>query len=345
MQVQPDPPDVRPTLPPVGLLTRLPLMPDRAVDIQTLTHRYGDHTALHNVSFHIEPGVLYGLLGPNGSGKTTLFRILSTLMPPSEGSAHVFGTDTATQPGRVRQQLGVVFQDSALDENLTVRENLRFQGALYGLSGAPLADRIDDLLTRFGLSDRADDAVSTLSGGLERRADLARGLLHRPRLLLLDEPTTGLDPVARRTFWDALDSLRRQEGTTMLVTTHLMEEAERCDRVAILAEGRLVADGSPATLKAELGDETLWLDTDAPAELQDRIQTQFGLDTTIIGSTVQVAHSDAPRLLASLYDALGDLITSATVRPPTLEDVFIARAGFRPSTDRPSVFESASDTP
>ena len=302
-------------------------MSDPAVDIDSVSHQYGDHHALRDLTLSIADGALFGLLGPNGSGKTTLFRILATLMPPTTGSARVFGLDTTAQSGAVRERLGSVFQDYALDDNLTVRENLRFQGALYGLSGRRLRKRIDELLERFGVLDRADDTVETLSGGLQRRVDLARGLLHQPDLILLDEPTTGLDPAARRTFWDAIDRLRRAEGTTLLVATHLMEEAERCDTVAILSDGACVAHGAPDTLKADLGRETLWLDSDDPLALRDHVAAQFGVEARLIGGRVQVDHPDAPSLLPSLYDALGDDIQRATVRHPTLEDVFMMHAG------------------
>lgn len=308
-----------------------------AVDIRGITHRYGAQTALQDVSLDVGPGAIYGLLGPNGSGKTTLFRILSTLMPPTEGTARIFGMDPTAQPDAVRRQLGVVFQDEALDGALTVRENLRFQGALYRLHGAELRERIGDLLARFDVADRADDPVDDLSGGLRRRVDLARGLLHRPRLLLLDEPTTGLDPAARRSFWSALRRLQEAEGTTLLMATHLMEEAERCDRVGILSEGALVADGEPATLKAELGSETLWLETEHPPALRDRIEAQFGVPTRIVGRQVQVAPSDPPAFLAALYKAFGPDIQRATIRPPTLEDVFMVHAGTPPAKDQERV--------
>ena len=317
-------------------------MPHSAVHVEGITHRYGTRTALQNVSFSVPMGSLFGLLGPNGSGKTTLFRILSTLMPPTSGVARIFDLDTSQAPDAVRARLGLVFQSPALDDNLTVHENLRFHGALYGLQGTVLRDRIDTLLRRFDVADRAADRVDTLSGGLQRRVDLARGLLHRPDLLLLDEPTTGLDPVARRTFWQVLDRLRRTEGTTMLLATHLMEEAERCDAVAILDEGRLVAEGAPEALTAELGEETLWLEAADPQALRDRIQARFGLDPRIIGTTVQIAHPDAPRLLSSLYDALGDTIDSATVRAPTLDDVFMVRTGHRPEEEKASKRERMS---
>jgi len=314
-----------------------------AVDIQGVTHRYGDHVALRDVTLDVAPGTLYGLLGPNGSGKTTLFRILSTLMPPSEGGARVFGFDSAESPGAVRRRLGVVFQEEALDEALTVRENLRFQGALYGLRGADRRARIDDLLRRLNVADRIDDTVADLSGGLRRRVDLARGLLHRPDLLLLDEPTTGLDPGARRAFWAAIERLQEDEGTTLLLATHLMDEAERCDRVGILSDGTLVADGPPAALKAELGDETIWLESDGPAALRERIDAQFGFPTRIVGSVVQVAPSDPAASLASIYEALAPRIRSATIRTPTLEDVFMVHAGVVPEDEREQVLARSGE--
>lgn len=315
-----------------------------AVDIRGVTHRYGTHRALHDVTLQVETGVLYGLLGPNGSGKTTLFRILSTLMPPSEGQARIFGDDPSREPDAVRRRLGTVFQKEALDENLTVRENLRFQAALYGLHWAERDERVERLLGQLDVASRVDDSVSELSGGLRRRVDLARGLLHRPDLLLLDEPTSGLDPAARRTFWTAVQRLREAEGTTLLLATHLMDEAERCDRVGILADGALVADGAPDVLKADLGDETLWVETEAPTVLRDRIEAQFGVPTRIVGSMVQVAPSDPPAFLSALYEALGDRIRSATIRAPTLEDVFMVRAGVSLDLDREQVLARTAES-
>ena len=302
-------------------------MANQAIDVQHVTHRYDEHVALRDLSFSVETGTLFGLLGPNGSGKTTLFRILSTLMPPSEGAAYLAGHDTVAQPHAVRRRLGIVFQDPALDAELTVLENLRFHGTLYGLSATNLEERLTTLLPLFDLETRKHDLVKTLSGGLQRRADLIRGLLHAPSVLLLDEPTVGLDPGARRTFWQTLRQLRRRENTTLVVATHLMEEAEACNAVAIMNEGRLVTHGAPDALKDELGGETLWLETTEPHLLHDRILAQFGLEGQIIGERVQLSHPEAPSLLAPLYDALGEHIESATVRKPTLEDVFLVRTG------------------
>jgi ABC-2 type transport system ATP-binding protein len=304
-------------------------MLDDAVEIRQVTHRYGERVALRDVSFRVATGALFGLLGPNGGGKTTLFRILSTLVRPTEGSAYVLGADASAQPGAVRRNLGVIFQQPALDDELTILENLRCHGALYGLSGSALAARMDQLLAAFDLTDRRHDRVKTLSGGLQRRADLVRGLLHAPPLLLLDEPTTGLDPAARQAFWQTLGRLRRREGTTMLVATHLMEEAEGCDVVGILDRGRLVALDTPDALRAALGGETLWLETEDPRALADHVQAQLGLDARVIDTRVQISHPEAHTLLPTLYEAFEDRIGSATVRRPTLEDVFMIHAGHR----------------
>ncbi len=302
-------------------------MAEPAVSVQRVTHRYGDHVALCDVTFDVEAGSFFGLLGPNGGGKTTLFRILSTLLRPTEGTAAVFGADTARAPHAVRRKLGVIFQQPALDDELTVSENLRIHGALYGLGKRDLTRRIGTLLERFGLEKRARDRVKALSGGLQRRVDLARGLLHSPRLLLLDEPTTGLDPVARRSFWDALEPLRRDEGATIIVATHLLDEADACDRIGILDRGRLVALGSPEALKAELGDATLWLSADDPRALAESIRARLGFEARVIGAQVQVRHPDPPAILPALYETFGDALKSATVRTPTLEDVFMVHAG------------------
>src|SRR6184192_2999746 len=198
------------------------------ISVQDLVHRYGDRSALNGISFEVHPAELFGLLGPNGSGKTTLFRILSTLMVPSAGAAQVAGLDVVREPATLRRHIGVVFQAQSVDPKLTAYENLWHQGHLYGLRGPGLKQRVGEILARVGLADRAKERLETFSGGMQRRIELAKGLLHRPAVLLLDEPTTGLDPGARRDLWQYLQMLRDEEHVTLLVTTHLMEEAERC---------------------------------------------------------------------------------------------------------------------
>src|SRR5512146_2599369 len=242
------------------------------IRVEDLSHRYNDRTALDGVSFDVRPAEIFGLLGPNGSGKTTLFRILSTLMLPSGGRAIIQGCDAATNPTGLRRHIGVVFQAQSIDIKLTAEENLRHVGHLYGLSGATLKARIAEMLGRVGLLDRAKDRAETFSGGMQRRLELAKGLLHRPSVLLLDEPTTGLDPGARRDLWQYLHILRDEEHVTVLVTTHLMEEAERCDRLAIMNEGNVVAWGTPTELKSEIGGDVLLLESGDPAALAQKIE-------------------------------------------------------------------------
>ena len=237
------------------------LLDSAVIQIHDLRHSYGERVALDGVSFGVQAAEIFGLLGPNGSGKTTMFRILSTLMLPSSGRAVIAGHDAASDPTGLRREIGVVFQAQSVDVKLTAAENLRHVGHLYGLRGAALETRIREMLGRVGLAERANDRVETFSGGMLRRVELAKGLLHHPSVLLLDEPTTGLDPGARRDLWQYLAILRDQEGVTILITTHLMEEAERCDRLAIIHHGKLVALGTPAELKGEIGGDVILLET------------------------------------------------------------------------------------
>jgi ABC-2 type transport system ATP-binding protein len=300
-----------------------------AIRIAGIRHTYGERLALNNVTFDVPRGEIFGLLGPNGSGKTSLFRILSTLMLPTGGSAQIIGADIARNPNQVRRHIGVVFQQQSVDLKLTAAENLRHQGHLYGLRGSALESRIREVLERVALTDRANDRVETFSGGMQRRVELAKGLMHHPSVLLLDEPTTGLDPGARIDVWNYLGILRDTEGASILVTTHLMEEAERCDRLAILNEGNLVALGTPAELKAQIGGDVVVLESAEPAALAMRIRDRFRLETTIIGNSVRLEIQNGHRFVTEVVEALRGEITSVMVSKPSLEDVFIHRTGHR----------------
>jgi ABC-2 type transport system ATP-binding protein len=300
------------------------------VSVENLVHRYGDRTALNGVSFDVRPAELFGLLGPNGSGKTTLFRILSTLMLPTAGRATILGCDAALEPARVRRQIGVVFQAQSVDLKLTAYENLWHQGHLYGLRGTALRNRIQEILSRVGLADRAKELVETFSGGMQRRIELAKGLLHHPGVLLLDEPTTGLDPGARRDLWQYLATLRDEEHVSVLVTTHLMEEAERCDRLAIMNEGNLVALGTPTELKSEIGGDVVLLDAAQDAAvLADRIRARFHVDTTVLENQVRIEREGAHRFVTEVVEAFPGEIEAISVSKPSLEDVFIRRTGHK----------------
>ncbi|MGB8011498.1 MAG: ATP-binding cassette domain-containing protein [Terriglobales bacterium] len=299
------------------------------IAVRDLVHRYQDRTALNGVSFDVRPAELFGLLGPNGSGKTTLFRILSTLMVPTSGSATIAGLDAVRQPGALRRHIGVVFQAQSVDPKLTAYENLWHQGHLYGLRGAELKQRINEILTRVGLLDRSSDYVETFSGGMQRRIELAKGLLHHPEVLLLDEPTTGLDPGARRDLWQYLQILRDQEHVSIIVTTHLMEEAERCDRLAILSEGNLMALGTPEALTREIGGDVILLEARDPQSLADRIRSKFHVDATVMDKHVRLEIENGHRFVPDVVEAFPGEIQSLSVSKPTLEDVFIHRTGHR----------------
>src|SRR5437764_856438 len=281
----------------VGSIPQEDLVDSPVISVRDLVHRYDDRAALNGVSFDVRPAELFGLLGPNGSGKTTLFRILSTLMVPVAGQAIILGHDAAKEPSQLRREIGVVFQAQSVDLKLTASENLQHQGHLYGLHGSALRSRIKEILERVRLADRARDRAETFSGGMQRRLELAKGLLHGPRVLLLDEPTTGLDPGARRDLWQYLRILRDQEQVTVLVTTHLMEEAEHCDRLAILNEGKLVALGTPAELKHEIGGDVILLDTRDPESLATRIRTHFSVEARVVDSRIHIEHDNAHRFV------------------------------------------------
>ena len=305
------------------------LTSDPAIEIRSLRHRYGDRVALDDVSFDVRSKEIFGLLGPNGSGKTTVFRVLSTLMVPTSGQARVAGFNPLSQPNEVRRRIGVVAQAQSIDVKLTASENLMHQGHLYGLRGAGLKQRISEMLERVGLSDRAKDLVETFSGGMQRRVELAKGLMHRPSVLLLDEPTIGLDPGARRDLWLYLHSVREHEGVTVLVTTHLMEEAERCNRLAILSHGKLVGLGTPAELKSEIGGDVIQFETEHPEALGSRIFQRFGIACSINDNVVRLEQPQGHRFAADVMEAFPGEIRSVNISRPTLEDVFVHRTGHR----------------
>jgi ABC-2 type transport system ATP-binding protein len=310
----------------------------KPISVQALSHSYPasakrpERRSLKEVSFEVEEGQTFGLLGPNGGGKTTLFKILSTFFPADSGRAQVYGLDCAAQARQVRPLLGVVFQNPSLDKKLTVRENMVHQGHLYGVRAKPLAKRIDELLGRYSLADRADDLAGTLSGGLRRRVELAKSLLHKPRLLLLDEPSTGLDPGARQALWEHLAELKKEGSLSVLFTTHLMDEAERCDRLVILDEGAVAAEGAPAALKAEIGGDVIRIETpDAPA-LQASLRGRFQLEAGIIDGSLRLERPNGHTFIPQLVEAFPGLVTSVSLAKPSLEDVFVHHTGRRFAT-------------
>lgn len=297
------------------------------IHVQNLTHRYGDRVALSNVGFEVKKGEIFGLLGPNGGGKSTLFRILATMMAPTEGRAAIAGDDVVRSPALVRRHIGVVFQSQSLDKALTVEENLRAQGHLHGLSGPELRGRMASAMEHLGLADRRRDLVETLSGGLRRRVEIAKALLHRPRVLLMDEASSGLDPAARRDLTRHVESLRDREGVTILLTTHILEEADRCDRLALLHQGSIVTEGSPSELRSRIGGDVVVLESAGAASLAAGIESRFGLRPTVTDGRVRVEIPNGHRFIAELVEAFPGAIESVVLHKPTLEDVFVHETG------------------
>ena len=307
-----------------------------AAEVEDLRHRYGVREALAGVSFGVARGEIFGLLGPNGSGKTTLFKILATLLPATGGRVRLLGLDPARETRAIRRRLGVVFQHPGLDPKLTVLENLRHHGHLFGMRGRALAGRAQALLGGLGLDDRAHERVETLSGGLARRVELAKALLSRPELLVLDEPSAGLDPGARLGFVAHLERLRREDGVTVLLTTHLLEEAERCDRVGILDRGQLVALDTPGALKERVGGDVVVIHARDPEALRAGMRDKLGLEPTLVDGHLRLEHPRAPELVREVVEAFGDEVTAVSFGKPTLEDVFIRLTGRRLREGGPS---------
>ena len=295
--------------------------------VENLSHQYGSRTALSNVSFEVKAGEIFGLLGPNGGGKSTLFRILSTMMAPTAGRAEVAGHDVAREPAAVRRSIGVVFQTQSLDKALTVGENLRAQSHLHGLSGPRLRDRMEQVMERLGLTDRRNDLVETLSGGLKRRVEIAKGLLHRPVVLLMDEASTGLDPGARRDLWQYVEELRQREGVTILLTTHILDEADRCDRLVLLHQGKIVAAGTPQQLRSRIGGDVVVLEAADSTALGKQIETRFGLKPSVMDGMVRVEIANGHRFITEVVEAFPGAIDSVGLHKPTLEDVFVHETG------------------
>lgn len=297
------------------------------VETRSLRRLFGARLALDDVNLAVAEGEIFGLLGPNGGGKTTLFRILGTLLPPSGGTAWICGHDVVAESAAVRSSLGVVFQSPSLDPQLTVAENMRCGGSLYGLHGVELEKRWRETAAALRVEDRANDLVKNLSGGLQRRVEIAKSLLPRPRVLLLDEPSTGLDPVARVELWAILERLRMEVGLTTVLTTHLMDEAERCGRVAILHRGRLLACDAPEALRATVGADVLTLACAHPAGVAERLRSEFGWVAEARGELVRAEVPRAHAEIARVVEAFPDEVTSATAGRPTLEDVFVRLTG------------------
>lgn len=302
-------------------------MSDKVIVAESVEHSYADVPALRGVSFVVRSGSMTGLLGPNGSGKTTLFRLLTTLIAVTSGRLSVCGLDVGTQQSEVRRRIGVTFQSPALDVRLTVDENLRCHAAMYGLSHRESKDRIEELSRRFRIADRRTHVVSTLSGGLKRRAELVKGLLHRPDVLFLDEPCTGLDVRSRNEFFDILREERATAGTTIVLATHHMDEAEQCDDLILMDRGRIVAQGSAVQLRSEHPGDRIAVQCRDLNALRQPLQEFFGADAVSVGDELIFRDDAFAARMTELMARFGDDVVSVQLSKPTLEDVFLDRTG------------------
>src|SRR5213083_1773695 len=256
-------------------------MAGAVIEAQGLVKKYGDLVAVAGLDLEVQPGEIFGFLGPNGAGKSTTISMLCTLLTPTAGVARVAGIDVMHDPAAVRQRIGLVFQDPSLDDQLTARENLEFHAFIYSVPAPDRRRRIDEMLAMMQLSDRASSQVTTFSGGMKRRLEIARGMLHQPQILFLDEPTLGLDPQTRKSIWTHLNELRTKRGVTIFMTTHYMDEAEHCDRIAIIDHGKIVAIDTPEALKASVGKDRVQIQTADDAAAIDELGRDFGIEAAM----------------------------------------------------------------
>src|SRR3954469_7441378 len=298
------------------------------VEASGLVKTYEEVEAVRGIDLAVRTGELFGFLGPNGAGKSTTIKILCTLLRPTAGSARVAGFDVVRDRTEVRRHIGLVFQETTLDDYLTAEQNLRFHADIYGMPKAQVAPRIAAVLEMVGLTDRRGSTVRTFSGGMKRRLEIARGLLHSPRVLFLDEPTIGLDPESRATLWRYVDQLREAEEITVFLTTHYMDEAERCDRIAIIDAGRIGALDTPSALKASVGHDRVRLTTTDDESAEALIRERLGVETTREGGALVVLTSDGEEFVPRLFE-LGLTVRSVSVARPSLDDVFLAYTGAR----------------
>lgn len=301
--------------------------PEAVISVSGLVKRYGDVEAVSGIDFEVRRGETFGFLGPNGAGKSTTIKILCTLASATAGTAKVAGYDTATERDAVRRNIGLVFQDTTLDTYLTAAQNLRFHAELYGVPKAAVAPRMRQVMEMVGLWDRKDSLVSTFSGGMQRRLEIARGLLHAPRVLFLDEPTVGLDPQTRSGIWAYINDLKAREDITIFLTTHYMDEAEHCDRIAIVDHGRIVAIDTPEALKASVGKDRVQIQTGDNAAAIAALKSAFGLDAAVHEGAVTFSVASGEQFVPRLFSELQVPIQSVSVSRPSLDDVFMSYTG------------------
>lgn len=301
--------------------------PSVAIQVEGLTKDFKGLVAVNRVSFRVPAGEIFGFLGPNGAGKTTMVKMLCTLLRPTAGMAWIAGYDVEREPNRVRKSLGIIFQDPSLDDRLTAWENLRFHGIIYKVPRRDLSARIEQALTLMELADRADDLVRNFSGGMKRRLEIARGLLHAPKVLFLDEPTIGLDPQTRHRIWEYLLKLRQEHSITLFMTTHYMDEAEYCDRIAIIDNGAIIALDTPSQLKTVVQGDVISLQTDDNTRAKSELERKYAVSPRQDSQGLHFEVSNGAAFIPRVVRELEVPVTAASVRQPTLEDVFLKITG------------------
>jgi ABC-2 type transport system ATP-binding protein len=315
-----------------------------AVSVRGLTKSYGDLEAVRGIDLEVNAGEIFGFLGPNGAGKSTTIKILCTLARPTSGAAKVAGFDVVDERDEVRRHIGLVFQDTTLDDYLTAEQNLRFHAELYGIASATVQPRLQQVMEMVGLWDRRGSLVQTFSGGMKRRLEIARGLMHSPRVLFLDEPTVGLDPQTRVSIWNYIRELRQKETITIFLTTHYMDEAEYCDRIAIIDNGQIVALGTPEALKANVGKDRVQIRTADDAAAIAALKATFAIEATMREGAVTFGVENGEAFVPRLFAELGISIKAVSVARPSLDDVFITYTGMTIRDREASALEKALST-
>ncbi|RJQ14893.1 MAG: ATP-binding cassette domain-containing protein [Nitrospiraceae bacterium] len=295
--------------------------------VENLSKRFGDLTAVDNISFEVDEGDIFGFLGPNGAGKTTTINILCTLLSPTSGRAFIAGHDCSKEPSDVRKAIGIVFQDTTLDKDLTAYENMMLHAYLYGVTRGEIKTRIDDALRFVDLYARRDDLVKKFSGGMKRRLEVARGMVHRPKVLFLDEPTLGLDPQTRANLWEFIVELPKKHNATIFMTTHYMEEAEVCDKIAIIDNGRIIASGTPEELKKTVGGDVIYIKTSDNDKAKLEIEGLFNLNVSEKNGELFMTTLKGDACIPEIIKAIGEKVLSVRLQRPTLNDAFLKMTG------------------
>ncbi len=297
------------------------------IKIENLSKRFGDFTAVNNISLEVAEGTIFGFLGPNGAGKTTTINILCTLLAPTSGKISIAGYDCLKEPSEVRKAIGIVFQDTTLDKDLTAYENLMFHAYLYDVKKSEIKKRIDDALHFVGLYERSGDLVKIFSGGMKRRLEVARGMIHRPKVLFLDEPTLGLDPQSRANLWEYIVELPKKHNVTIFMTTHYMEEAEVCNDIAIIDNGKIIASGTPEELKKTIGGDVIYIRTSDNARARVEIEKLFNVKVSEENNELFLTTLKGDACIPELIKAIGEKVLSVRLQRPTLNDVFLKMTG------------------